>query len=240
MSKDLFNLVNDKNKESASQLTDLQVQYIVKNLENLTPDIQSRIINKLDFFSKNILTDFNKLIKNKGYTETDLYYKGLNLIGDLMHLCRDQYCDLIMGDVRACIAFKLIFDSFKRFYERDVDKDLMYSEKFAKCYSNVDVNLFSEILKNYYIHQGEITSNCRIRKVIFVGEEKECIKICNSLYGANNWEQIKQKFTLKYKKPLPPQPELTPEEKEKEEQERQKNFNNALAELESIWNKSKN
>ena len=125
MSKDLYNLVNDKNKESASQLTDFQVQYIVKNLEKFAPDIQNRIINKLDFFSKNILTDFNKLIKNKGYTEIDLYYKGLNLIGDLMHLCKDQYCDLIMGDVRACIAFKLIFDNFKRFYERDLEKDLM-------------------------------------------------------------------------------------------------------------------
>ena len=234
MSKDLYNLVNDKNKESASQLTDLQVQYIVKNLEKFTPDIQNRIINKLDFFSKNILTDFNKLIKNKGYTETDLYYKGLNLIGDLMHLCKDQYCDLIMGDVRACIAFKLIFDNFKRFYERDLEKDLMFSEKFAKCYSNVDVNLFSELLKNYYIHQGEITSNCKIRKVIFVGDDKECVKICNGLYGAGNWEQIKQIFTLKYKKPLPPQPELTTEEQERQKKEIQKNLSNAISELENI------
>jgi hypothetical protein len=40
---------------------------------------------------------------------------------------------------------------------------------------------------------------------------------------------------LKYKRPLPPQPELTPEEQEKEKQERQKNIANAIAELESIF-----
>ena len=38
--------------------------------------------------------------------------------------------------------------------------------------------------------------------MIFVGNEKICINICNSIYGLDNWKRIKYEFKLNIQKPV--------------------------------------
>lgn len=179
------------------------VNFIAQKLSIFDRDMQIAILDKIDFYSRSYLSDFKKIIKNGGFTDTELYYNGMEIIGNMFRDCNSDDCDLVFADVRACIAFKMIFENFRRFFEvKETDKELFYSEKFSKAYASINPEIYPNILNNYYI-QTSSNSNADqqqpvMRYVIFIGNENTCENICNNAYGVGGWQRIKYEPKLKF------------------------------------------
>lgn len=185
-------------KTNFISLSDDLINYIAQKLSVFDRNMQIVILGKIDFYSRSYISDFNKIVKNGGFTDTELYYNGMEIIGNMFRDCNTDSCDLIFADIRACIAFKMIFENFRRFFEvKETDKELFYSEKFAKAYASVNPKIYPDILNNYYIQIGNDT-NSDIRSVIFVGDENKCMTICNNAYG-DKWQRIRYAPDLNFK-----------------------------------------
>ena len=185
-------------KTNAISLTDDLKKHISQKLSFFDRDMQIAILEKIDFYSRSYLSDFNRVVKNGGFTDTELYYNGMEIIGNMFRDCNSDDCDLIFADIRACIAFKMIFENFRRFFDvKETDKELFYSEKFAKAYASVNPKIYPNILNNYYIQIGNNT-NSDIRSVIFIGDENRCKEICVNAYG-DKWQRIRYIPNLNFK-----------------------------------------
>lgn len=186
-------------KTNHIELSSDTVNFIAQKLSIFDRDMQIAILDKIDFYSRSYLSDFNKIIKNGGFTDTELYYNSMEIIGNMFRDCNSDDCDLIFADIRACIAFKMIFENFRRFFDvKETDKELFYSEKFSKAYASVNPKIYPNILNNYYIQIGNNT-NSEIRSVIFVGDENRCMTICVNAYGEGKWQRIRDIPKLNFK-----------------------------------------
>ena len=185
-------------KTNFISLSDDLINYIAQKLSVFDRNMQIVILEKIDFYSRSYISDFNKIVKNGGFTDTELYYNGMEIIGNMFRDCNTDSCDLIFADIRACIAFKMIFENFRRFFEvKETDKELFYSEKFAKAYASVNPKIYPNILNNYYIQIGNNT-NSDIISVIFIGDENKCKEICVNAYG-DKWQRIRYIPNLNFK-----------------------------------------
>lgn len=177
-------------------LMSFEIEEIASVITRFDRDIQLKILKKADLTSKDYIYRIDQLSCNNGYTELELFHIGLEIAGNMFRDCNTDDCDIVFADARACIAFKLIFENFSRFFDaKETDKELYLSEKFARIYSGVNIENHVNILENYTIQQGEQLSDKRF--VIFVGNSEECEKICNNTYGADNWQRIKYEFKKK-------------------------------------------
>lgn len=185
-------------KANVLSLSQDAISHIAQKLSAFDRDMQIAILEKIDFYSRSYLSDFNRVVKNGGFTDTELYYNGMEIIGNMFRDCNSDDCDLIFADIRACIAFKMIFENFRRFFEvKETDKELFYSEKFSKAYASVNPKIYPNILNNYYIQIGNNT-NSDIRSVIFIGDENRCKEICVNAYG-DKWQRIRYISNLNFK-----------------------------------------
>lgn len=201
LNKKTFDLVNDFFKSNMIPASKEQIEQIVCYICNFERQTQMQILKKIDFQSRTAINDLYRICKNGGYTDTELYYNGMEIIGNMFRDVNTDDCDLVFADVRACIAFKMIFENFHRFLDvKETDKELFYSEKFSKAYASVNPEIYPNILNNYYIQQGDVLSTDH-RYVVFVGDPQGCEIICNEAYGEGNWQRIKYEFKLKFKKP---------------------------------------
>lgn len=179
------------------------VNFIAQKLSIFDRDMQIAILDKIDFYSRSYLSDFKKIVKNGGFTDNELYYNGMEIIGNMFRDCNSDDCDLIFADVRACIAFKMIFENFRRFFEvKETDKELFYSEKFSKAYASINPEIYPNILNNYYIQTSSNSNTDQqqpvMRYVIFIGNENTCENICNNAYGVGGWQRIKYEPKLQF------------------------------------------
>lgn len=194
--KDTIEFISGFAKSRGADLFDFEIEEIASVITRFDRKMQLKILKKAGITSKGYRERIEQLSCNDGYTELELFHIGLEIAGNMFRDCNTDDCDLVFSDARACIAFKLIFENFSRFFDaKDTDKELYLSEKFARIYSGVNIENHVNILENYTIQQGEQLSDKRF--VIFVGNSTECEKICNNIYGVNNWQRIKYEFKKK-------------------------------------------
>lgn len=205
-------------------------------LKNYPQQMRLRALRKVNIFLPSGVRDCIEFCSNNGLTKDELLHEGMLIYNKFnKDYCSnaDRNCDVIISDKRAVIAFFAVFTNFLN-YVNSTDKDLTIAKEFGKQYAICDPELHPDIVNNNFIQQGSISANCKIREVIFIGNEDKCKKICDLNYGLGNWKRRQYNFTLQYKQTVTESETKSPEELKQNKEENKKNLENLIDKLDGI------